>query len=252
MEFSGSVAAGLPTPGMRIAGLKHSPSLSWRRRVVLGVLVVLFPWLLIRLRIRLTREGRLNALRWLDSVEGVVSLAKVLNMLAFLRGGKFPSLEDRLSGVALEYNMNDRRSRSGWDTINYTFLGRRLLFDAFTGASDAFSRLADWNTVRLWMARHIGIWKRRHRRSTLQTEGSSGGLETDEEKEVTAAENLILTSCVECGANPPCMPHLATCGHLFCYLCCAAHYDGGHSCVCPECGEWLDSLAWVHHQSPSS
>ncbi len=249
MEFSGSVAAGLPTPGMRIAGLKHSPSLLWRRRVAWGVLVVLFPWLLIRLRIRLTREGRLNALRWLDSVEGVVSLAKVLNMLAFLQGGKFPSLEDRLSGMALEYDMNDRRSRFGRDAINYAFLGRRLLFNAFTGASDAFSRLADWYTIRQWMARHIGTWKRWHRRSTLQAEGG-GGLERDEE-EVAAAENLILTSCVECGSNPPCMPHLATCGHLFCYLCCAAHYDGDRSYVCPECGAWLDSLAWAHQSSSS-
>ncbi len=157
MEFAGSVAVGQPTPGMRIAGLKHSLSLSWRRRVAWGVLVVLFPWLVIRLRIRLTREGRLNALRWLDSVEGVLSLAKVLNMLIFLRGGRFPTLEDRLSGMALEYNVNDIKSHSGNNNaINYAFLGRRLLFNAFTRASDAFSRMIDWYAVRQWMARHIG------------------------------------------------------------------------------------------------
>ncbi len=251
MEFIGSVASGLPTPGMRISGLKHSPSLSWRRRVAWGMLVILFPWLTIRLRIRLTREGRLNALRWLDSVEGLVSLAKVFNMLAFLRGGRFPSLEDRLSGMTLEYNGNNgtNTNRLGMNTINYAFLGRRLLFNALTGTSDTFSRLADWYTARQWMARHIRTWKGWHRRSILQQveEGGGGGLERDE----AAAENLILSSCVECGANPPCMPHLATCGHLFCYLCCAAHYDGDRSYLCPECGVQLDSLAWAHQQSSS-
>ncbi len=252
MQFVGSVVSGLPTPGMRISGLKHLPSVSWKRRIAWGMLVALFPWLTIRLRIRLTREGRLNALGWLDRVEGLVSLAKVLNMLAFLQGGRFPRLEDRLSGMALEYNdySGTHTNGLGISAISYAFLGRRLLFDAFTGTSDAFLRLADWYTARQWMARQFRTWKRWHTRYILRQveEGGSGRrLERDE----SAAEILILSSCVECGANPPCMSHLSSCGHLFCYLCCAAYYNGDRSYLCPECGVKIDSLVWVHQQSSS-
>jgi peroxin-2 len=225
------------------------------QRLAWGVLFVGGPWSIARLRSYGLQNGWSDApqgsmrralWRSLAYLERLHKLLWLLNLLLFLRGGRYPSPLDRLlrmrlvqgtsadttGAVAGAAAATGSRTADGARAINYGFLDRRLLLEHFTLAAAAAAPvlragIALQRRAVLALRRRAAArlpWLTATSSSTTASSGSSGG-------------------CCECGARPPQQPYVTSCGHKFCYYCLKTACRESSEYVCPQCGDQFQSSA---------
>ena len=147
--------------------------------------------------------------KWLTLFLTIVKSLSVLNFVAFLLGGRFPSLADRL----LSLRMTPMHPQSIRPT-SYDYMNREILWHGFYEL--VFSVLPHFNLFALknWL-----------RRTWSWGCGRTGP--------VLAAEDF--SQCSFCEGTPT-MPCVAGCGHLYCYYCIRANCLADSRYPCSTCG----------------
>ena len=175
--------------------------------------------------------------RALGRAESLFRLAWLINFLAFLRVGRYPSLLQRLTGMRLVYgDALAGASRS----INFQFMNRQLLWEHFTQLALCVVPLVDWDGLRRQVSGLI-----RQRRLGAGAAGSAdggasipgaGGADGDME-------------CVVCGEGEAQTPYVTDCGHVYCYYCLKTACLQDDAFACPRCGTFFaTSKRWAPGQ----
>ncbi|CAM9596195.1 unnamed protein product [Discosporangium mesarthrocarpum] len=237
------------------------------QRLLHGLLSVGVQWGFARLRRHglvhgwgAAERGSFQRLAWgiMRRLEILFRMAWLINLLLFLRLGKYATPVDRLLQMRMVHASADPTPRP----INYHFLNRQLLWDHWAKMTVVLAPLVDWAALgravssatgrlrrrgrALGQALGVGLWQEPGQgggagRGGLvggEGTGGAGGVET-------------LLPCSDCGAFPPTMPYLSTCGHMFCYHCLrsACSVDSRYSC--PTCGDrFSSSKRWSGPRSP--
>jgi peroxin-2 len=229
------------------------------QRLAWGVLFVGGPWSIARLRRYGLQNGwsdapqgstRRTLWRFLGALERLHKLLWLLNLLLFLRGGRYPSPLDRLLRMRLvqgSSNSTDTttgavsgtaaaatgsRTADGARAINYGFLDRRLLLEHFTLAAAAAAPVLRAG-IALQRRAVLALRRRAATRVPWLTAASSN----------TTASSGSSGGCCECGAQPPQQPYVTSCGHTFCYYCLKTACRESSEYVCPQCGDQFQSSA---------
>ncbi|CAN0189463.1 unnamed protein product [Ectocarpus sp. 6 AP-2014] len=222
------------------------------QRLVHGLLSVGVQWGFARLR----RHGLVHGwggedagsarrVAWhvLGRLETLFRVAWMVNLLLFLKSGKYATPVDRLVRMRMVHDRADPGPRP----INYQFLNRRLLWDHWAKMAYVVAPLINWGSVRRAVSGGAGRL-RREARALGVFGGSSGGAgrvsarglgaDAAPAAEAAAAE-VVLTACAECGANPAKTPYVTGCGHVFCYYCARVACTVDPRYACPRCGEYF-------------
>jgi peroxin-2 len=226
------------------------------QRLAWGVLFVGGPWSIARLRRYGLQNGwsdapqgstRRTLWRLLGAAERLHKLLWLLNLLLFLRGGRYPSPLDRLlrmrlvqgtsssttaAGAGTATAATGSRTADGARAINYGFLDRRLLLEHFTLAAAAAAPVL-----------RAGIAVQRRALLALRRRAAARVPWLTATSSTTAASTSSSGGCGECGAQPPQQPYVTSCGHTFCYYCLKTACRENSDYVCPQCGDEFQSSA---------
>lgn len=253
-----------PTPGRELHNLRlrrgltrasaarygdeRAPLTALQRAVILAVDVLLpYLWSLLYTRaLRAAgevddsererwREERLpgtwarQLVHGMDSAEIVARAAGLVNVLAFLKSARFPTLAHRIAGVDMCYaDVGATRA------VSFEFVNRQLVWSGFAEflvflspvlASSRITRL-------LWRAAGTAVPTVREGATLSSSEPAGEG------------RSALGQSCGVCGSSTPTMPHLALpCRHRFCYVCIAVSIEKEPSVSCQHCGVAVHAIA---------
>ncbi|KAA8499273.1 Peroxisome biogenesis factor 2 [Porphyridium purpureum] len=184
-----------------------------------------------------------DALRF---IEKVFACLHVLNMMVFLRQGRYRSLEDRVAGTRLEY-IELRAQRSlGFELLNQALVWEGFsefvlfLFPLFRPAAIArvLKRLIGW-----FLSVDLGALEAQRRSRQGRSSSSVAPVDEDDTGESVAAQ-----VCAKCQSSKPTMAHrVDPCGCVFCYACIAIHTesDALDSDECLNCGSSIRSVTRI-------
>ncbi|KAE8967606.1 hypothetical protein PR003_g17986 [Phytophthora rubi] len=224
--FVFTTGLGRPTPGMKLENVRYAPHLLTRRRVgAFFLLSVGVPYVWKRLlrylsSARWTARGaggtseeressRERILLVMKKLETLVITCQFVNLLVFLRKGKYRSLPERCLGMKMESISPSTAPRS----INFEYMTRQLLWDGLMEFGNFVLPFLTWSTLRT--------------SSVLQ--GSSP---------TTGARS---TQCCLCGISPPQTPYITSCKHMYCYYCLQTAVATEDDFACVACGVKFDS-----------
>ncbi|CAM9578336.1 unnamed protein product [Chrysoparadoxa australica] len=220
--FGATIWIQRPTPGMRLQNLQYrnersrhpkSP-LTVTQRVLYGLVLVLGKAGFERFRRHGLSNGwpelprqdtRRKAWDLMHRLRQVVQVIWLVNTLAFLRYGRYPTPIERVLGMRMIHSS----TKPGARPINYQFINRQLLWDYGSEMAVTLVPLVDWGAL----GRRLQslVRSRRWRRSTHPN------------------------SCAVCGAEPPTSPYVAQCGHTFCFYCLSTSCMDDAAYRCPAC-----------------
>ncbi|XP_039277202.1 peroxisome biogenesis factor 2 isoform X2 [Nilaparvata lugens] len=166
---------------------------------------------LLRLAIWRLKKG-------LTVMETVICMASFLNLIVFLREGRYPTLIDRILG--LEPAVGSSQSRS----IGYRYMTRELLWHGFMELITFTLPLVNF---RYFKRKLISlIYTDKNSMKSCRFDGSR-------------FELTLKTRCAIC-QQVPIRPHHISCRHVFCYYCIQSNFCADQNFECPECGQLVN------------
>ena len=184
-----------------------SRRISYIQRSGLFVLMVMVEWLQERSEWLISKIPHLSPLqRLLDYTVATVKALSLLNFVLFLISGHYPSLKERLLRLRMVPT-----SPQFIQQVSHTYLTREILWHGFS--EFVFFILPHLNLFSLWN------WLRK-----------AGKIKT-------ASDNKLCAFCKDL----PTLPHLSSCGHLYCYYCLQANLQADSSYPCCVCNEVVHS-----------
>ena len=156
-----------------------------------------------------------EALRIARILSTVLKTLSVLNFLIFIVYGKYPSLKERVSGLAMVPTRPQTLRQ-----LNYDYMNREILWYGFS--EFIFFVLPQLNVFALknWARRVLGRWG-----------GSKEG-------------DVDLSRCSFCEKSVT-MPHVTDCGHVYCYYCISANCLADRQFPCSVCSTVVESYSPV-------
>lgn len=218
------------TFGQQMLDLKYSLAsnkfvpLKSGHKVVLFLTMVLGPWLQDRtdmLSSVLIPHVRASVVQTvLSNITSVVKIITVFNFLDFLLKGRFPTLQDRLLGIAL---VPDRRQTLR--QTSYDYMNREILWHGF--AEFVFNVLPQFNSfaVKNWLR---FVWRKL---APPRIDAETLPLQTK--------DFLVCQFC----ASMPTLPYVTNCGHIYCYYCVTANCMADPAFPCSACGSKVEDCA---------
>ncbi|KAL0590167.1 hypothetical protein ABG067_001811 [Albugo candida] len=211
-----------PTPGMKLQNVKFCQS-AFRTRTLFAyyILTIAMPYMWKRFPSILTTQRTRNyetdtsRTRWQISdfvayfkrLEVVISACQFLNLLAFLKHGRFRSFEERLLGMGLK-STNEQSCM-----ISYEPITRQQLWKTFTDLGSTFLPLF------VFLYRRVASkLKQRHKQ----------------------ALTMSSDCCLLCGI-PPQTPYITSCNHVYCYYCLYLSASNDANFACVACGKHFQS-----------
>ncbi len=148
-----------------------------------------------------------EALRLAKMILATLKALSLLNFLLFLLHGQYPSLKERLSGLTMIPTQPQTLRQ-----LSYDYMNREILWYGFS--EFIFFILPQLNLFSLknWLKRKLGPWI------------GSRNKETD------------YRTCSFCDKTVT-MPHITSCGHVYCYYCVAANCLADKMFSCTLCGD---------------
>ena len=219
-SISSNDGNGGATFGQRMLSLTYvsesSRSVTAVDRGKLFVAMVMADWMQERSEWLVSKLPCLSPLQQvLDYSAAAVKALSLLNFVLFLVSGYYPTLKERVFGLRIVPTAPQLIHQ-----VSHNYLTREILWHGFSEL--VFFILPHFNLFSLWN------WIR-----------TVGGIKA-------AVDN---TRCAFCEA-PPTLPHLSSCGHLYCYYCLQANLqaDPGYPCcVCNQailsCTPAVEALA---------
>ncbi|XP_071455478.1 peroxisome biogenesis factor 2 isoform X2 [Hetaerina americana] len=138
-----------------------------------------------------------------------VQLFSLINFLVFLRKGIYPTFTYRLLGLRMvPIDPGKRRS------IGYSFMMRELLWHGFVELLAVTLPLINFRYVKRKIFRLFA------------------GKKSVKPKDATLDKNSLCALCSE----PPILPHVIGCPHIFCYYCIKAQMTADPQFECNVCG----------------
>lgn len=182
-------------------------------------------------RDRLPTSPRRRLARLLASVETLARVGGVVNFLAFLATGRYPSLSHRLSRARLCYA--DVAAPAG---VAFEFVNTHLVWAGFADALVFLTPIVWSPRVRRGVAAIVA--------AAIGSGGGGGGgarvVEVEGEGEGREGR------CGVCGAGRPVMPFVALpCRHVYCYACLAVGMEKEARFSCGRCGVAVHAKARV-------
>lgn len=182
--------------------------------------------------------GSVRTVRWRGHVrriflgaENLYAVASLLNILDFLRSGKYRSLLERGLGARLVYART-----SATRTANYEYLNRQLVWSELSEVLLFLLPLLNATAVK----RALRAVLPRTLRSTATTRFDPGtgtlfgGGTWKNATKSAAGESSI--QCGICGVSDVLTPYTSEpCGHVFCYFCLRSHVLADPDYQCPYC-----------------
>lgn len=192
--------------------VKGGSALGLKRKCALLFIGVFTVWL--RERVHLLAHLGMGvhpsvAEKWLTFSLTIVNSLSLLNFIAFLFHGRFPSLSERILGL----KMVPRHPQS-MQQMSYDYMNREILWHGFY--EFIFFVLPHFNlfAVKNWLRRMFAP--------------KTGQIVT-----TPTAEDFL--RCAFC-EMPPTMPYAAGCGHVYCYYCLRANCLADSKFPCSTCG----------------
>ncbi|XP_054278234.1 peroxisome biogenesis factor 2 isoform X1 [Macrosteles quadrilineatus] len=184
------------TFGQQLLSIKYNSGLTRRKSVAWAALAFGVGYLHKRsseLTNAVAPEHKDKVREWLGRLEAGVQVARMLNLLMFLREGQFPDLVDRI--VAVKPVAATPANR----IVGYSYMTRELLWHGFIECIVFLLPLVNFSALQRSFRRLSGLG----RPKTAQ-QGS-----------------LVYTTATRCAVCqlPPTLPHQMGCGHAFCYYC---------------------------------
>lgn len=155
-------------------------------------------------------RGSLSWRAWglLQRVESAVRISSFVNLLIFLRTGRYQSLVERLLGARLVY---ERATMSR--AVSFEYMNRQLVWTEFSELLLLVLPLLNLDSFK---------------RTFLSPFAGGGGS--------SAAGVYADDTCPVCGAHPIVVPYVASpCGHLYCYYCVRTRTLADASFKCLAC-----------------
>lgn len=149
----------------------------------------------------------LNILHWLEII---VKAASVINLILFIRQGRYPTLANRV------LCMKPCSVASSSRRIGYSYMSRELLWNGFMELLVFTLPLINYRFLRR-KAINLFSWRRKPSQGQIIPEISSS------------------TKCAVCG-EASVLPHHMGCSHVFCYYCLKANVCADNEYECPLCG----------------
>ena len=157
----------------------------------------------------------------LKYIEGVYKFCEAINTIQIIRGALYPNLLHRI--LEIRYQVIDPKQRR-W--LEYEFMNRTIVWQEISNF--LVFLLPYMNSLPITkMAKKLWLF-------TTLLGPLSMDLKSDDDKHKMA--------CAHCSANPPVVPKVLECGHVFCSSCFLLCYDeeGSKSTegvICPICGK---------------
>lgn len=246
----GGLAAELAVAGGR-SGVE-GPGLSrWQRSAYcLGAVVLRYVWV--------RAGGLLSAARWSDgggsvlgwrvrawtalrAAESAYRLAALLNFLAFLRGGRYRSLLERVLRARPVY-----AQPSAARAISFEYLNRQLVWTELSELLLFLLPLLDVRSIkrglRTYLPRLPGLMGG-------HDGGGSGDVAAVAGRSATAGAVVAAAPggpCGICGEREPLLLYAAQpCGHAFCYYCLRSQTAADVEYCCPLCAARVEAMQRV-------
>lgn len=234
-----SVCLGSSSPGMKCMGIKLNKTSSGRiSRLIFGILTI---WIHRRaFKLALSRgwreypEGHRLKILWnyLHFFDLTGKLLHLLNYIEFLYSGVYPDVLYRMSGYQMFSNSDKSSITSAFRLVRQREIALQVL-SSFAASS---SLSLQWLRVCLYFVSK-NIHKMRTKilgYTTLTTTMSSANSRLSS---VPLAPNLS-HGCGHCSSLPIESPHIAVCGHVFCYYCLSTEIADSHGggYLCRLCG----------------
>jgi peroxin-2 len=186
--------------------------LSIKQKYLYGFATVIGQWAVTRLKKLLSEQqwGSEPEGSWRRRMHKLVLFIEVLwrvaslaSLFVFLRDGMYRNLLERGLTMRLVY----ARSRVARN-VNFELLHQTLLWGGLSEFMLFILPLINFRRV-ITFIRDIGI---------------------------AGSTRTVTTGCPVCSANPRTTPHVASCGHVFCYFCLRSARLAGEF-ACPRCGQ---------------
>lgn len=184
------------SPGQEMLGLKYSGKVSRQRRLVLGVLTVLLPYVW-------SKWGA--QLRWGKWCDATVRGLSVLNTVLFFWQGRFSTLAERVLGLKME-SVRKGRGRA----VAFEYMNRQLVWEGFTEFLLFVAPLINFEKLQNAFRRRIG--------------GASA---------IGLPETQCAICMQDPIVNPY---GSSICMHALCYFCIASKIEEDPDYPCPRCG----------------
>lgn len=138
-----------------------------------------------------------------------IQLANLTNFCAFLLFGEYPSLKERL----LQLNMIPTIPQT-LRQLTYDNMNREIIWYGFSEFIFFVLPLVNFPLLRNWLKKNLQNWKLLNQHSSTYS----------------------ANRCSYC-EELPVQPHVASCGHVYCYYCIAANVEADTQFPCSICNK---------------
>lgn len=197
---------------------RHSTPITHRYKIYLFVLMVLAEWSKERTDLLSKVIPSLSPSTVQKLLNGILTITRTLslmNFIAFLLRGDYPTLKERLLGLS----MVPERPQAPRQ-MSYGYLNREILWHGFS--EFIFFVVPHFNlfVLRNWFRRCLNF------RLCRPSDSPTG---------LTGLRTSDFLNCSFC-ESPPTMPYTTNCGHVYCYYCLRANCLADREFPCTACG----------------
>ena len=204
------------TFGQKMMDLQYNASkggsITLRHHIGLFLVLVTAEWLKERFDVLLsfvTQAPPSSVQKTLDTVTACIKSLSLANFILFLLYGSYPTMKERLLGLTMSPSRPQALRQ-----LSYEYMNREILWHGFS--EFIFYILPHFNifAVRNWLRRSLRFAKMDNGASDLQVAN--------------------FEQCSFCEGAPT-MPHIAECGHVYCYYCLRANCLADSNFPCSIC-----------------
>ncbi|GMH43350.1 hypothetical protein BSKO_11272 [Bryopsis sp. KO-2023] len=240
-----------PTPGQSLLNLQFtstnpmhvsqqakvggSDRLGKLQRVLFGIGTIFAPYAWSKfstsVAINRTRNGSNRLYLYCRLLDGLWQLFSLINLLTFLREGRYRNLLERFVGMFCVYQNPEMNRVIGWEVLN-----RQLIWH-------------EVSELLLFVLPLLNIASLRSKFPLLrQFFGQNDGRGMNTGKTVRGSGSSPV--CPQCGLSDIVTPYWAIpCGHVYCYYCLSALGERGEV-ICEACSEVIVAMKPCPQQSP--
>ncbi|CAL4091750.1 unnamed protein product, partial [Meganyctiphanes norvegica] len=212
--------------GQQLLQIKYKDNISISHLKTYVLTLVFGRWFMQRagdatLQVSGSQEVKDKFTKFLSAAELLYKILHVVNLLVFLREGKYPSLLERLFNLR-QVSADPGKSRK----LSYFYFTRELLWHGFAELLGFILPLINVQKFHAIVRKFLP---------------NSSESPDDNDVEVKFG---IKTTCAICN-NSPVLPHNFGCKHLVCYYCIYSGYAAEPAFKCPLCGHELENKASI-------
>jgi peroxin-2 len=203
------------TFGQKMMDLHYNASkggpMTLRHHIGLFLVLVIAEWLRDRFDVLLsfvTQAPPSSVQKTLDAITACIKTLSLVNFIIFLLYGSHPTVKERLLGLTMSPSRPQALRQ-----LSYEYMNREILWHGFS--EFIFYILPHFNlfAIRNWLRRKLRFTK----------DNGTADLQV---------ENF--EKCSFCEYSPT-MPHVAECGHVYCYYCLRANCLADSNFACSVC-----------------